>query len=99
MTRRTANLVLAPSEHVDVSPDDAARFGVGDGDRVEIASRRGRVSVAVRVTDDVAPGELFLAFHFPEVAANLLTSDGVDEVTACPEYKVTAVRMSRAHVG
>jgi formate dehydrogenase major subunit len=99
MTRRTANLLLAPSERVDVSPDDAARFGVGDGDRVEIASRRGKVDVAVRVTDDVAPGELFMAFHFPEVAANLLTSDGVDEVTACPEYKVTAVRMSRAHVG
>ena len=99
MTRRTANLLLAPSERVDVSPDDAARFGVGDGDRVEIASRRGKVDVAVRVTDDVAPGELFMAFHFPEVAANLLTSDGVDEVTACPEYKVTAVRMRRAQVG
>lgn len=99
MTRRTANLVLAPSEHVDVSPEDAARFGVGDGDRVEIASRRGTVRAAVRVTDDMAPGELFMAFHFPQVAANQLTSDGTDEVTACPEYKVTAVRLSRAGVG
>lgn len=99
MTRRTANVLLVPSESVDVSPQDAARFGVGDGDRVDISSRRGAVRVAVRVTDDVAPGELFMAFHFPNVATNMLTSDGADEVTACPEYKVTAVRMSRADAG
>jgi formate dehydrogenase major subunit len=40
-----------------------------------------------------------MAFHFPDVAANLLTSDGAEEVTACPEYKVTAVRLARAGVG
>jgi formate dehydrogenase major subunit len=39
----------------------------------------------------MAPGEAFLAFHFPDVAANLLTSDVVDDATSCPEYKVTAV--------
>jgi formate dehydrogenase major subunit len=55
------------------------------------------VGPTVRVTDDVALGELFMAPHFPEVAANLLTSDGTDGVTACPDYKVTAVRMGRAH--
>ena len=32
-----------------------------------------------------------MAFHFPNVAANVLTSDVVDAVTSCPEYKVTAV--------
>jgi formate dehydrogenase major subunit len=96
MTRRTANLHLAPSETLDLHPDDAARLGVDPGSPVEVASRRGTVTVPARLTDDVAPGQVFLAFHFPDVAANLLTSDASDEVTSCPEYKVTAVRLRAA---
>jgi predicted molibdopterin-dependent oxidoreductase YjgC len=41
----------------------------------------------------VAPGEVFMAFHFPDTPANMLTSSYGDEVTSCPEYKVTAVRL------
>jgi formate dehydrogenase major subunit len=48
------------------------------------------------VTDDVSAGQVFLAFHFPDVAANVLTSQFADEDTSCPEYKVTAVRVRRA---
>jgi formate dehydrogenase major subunit len=48
------------------------------------------------VTDDVSAGQVFLAFHFPDVAANVLTSRSADEYTSCPEYKVTAVRVRRA---
>ena len=39
---------------------------------------------------------MFLTFAFPDVPANLLTSAEVDEVTSCPEYKLTAVRLRRA---
>ncbi len=96
MTRRTPNLALVPDERLDINPSDAARLGIADGDRIEITSRRGSVTAPVRLTDDMAPGEVFLAFHFPDVAANLLTSSESDEVTACPEYKVTAVQLRRA---
>ncbi len=96
MTRRTPNLALAPAEHLDLHPDDARRLGVGDGEAVEVTSRRGTVTAPVRITDEVAVGEVFLTFAFPDVPANLLTSAEVDEVTSCPEYKLTAVRLSRA---
>lgn len=95
MTRRTANLALQPRECVDIHPDDAAALGLRDGDDVEITSRRGRVVAAAHLTAQVGPGQVFLAFHFPQVPANLLTSAEVDEVTSCPEYKVTAVRLCR----
>jgi formate dehydrogenase major subunit len=91
MTRRTANLELAPHEVLDLHPDDVARLGLHDGDRAVVASRRGKVVTQVRGTDAMAPGQAFMAFHFPEVASNALTSDVVDTVTSCPEYKVTAV--------
>ncbi|MEU8006058.1 formate dehydrogenase subunit alpha [Catellatospora sp. NPDC049111] len=94
MTRRTANLALQPRECVDIHPDDAAALGLRNGDDVEISSRRGSIVAAAHVTAQVGPGQVFLAFAFPQVAANLLTSAEVDEVTSCPEYKVTAVRLS-----
>ena len=95
MTRRTDNLRLRPDEQVEISPADAARLGVATGDRLLLESHRGTVETAAEVTDRVLPGQLFMAFHFPEVAANMLTSDIGDEVTGCPEFKVTAVRATR----
>ncbi len=41
----------------------------------------------------MSPGELFVAFHFPDTPANELTSGWNDEVTGCPEYKVSAVNL------
>jgi formate dehydrogenase major subunit len=96
MTRRTDNLALLPAETLDIHPSDAARIGVDNGDAVRVTSRRGGITAAARLTEDVAPGEVFMAFHFPDTPANLLTSSHHDDVTSCPEYKVTAVRLKAA---
>jgi formate dehydrogenase major subunit len=96
MTRRTGNLVLLPQELLEIHPSDARRLGLADGEAVEVASRRAAVTLSADVTERVAPGELFMGFHFPEALANALTSEVTDEVTSCPEYKVTAVRLARA---
>ncbi|MDG4791147.1 formate dehydrogenase subunit alpha [Micromonospora sp. WMMD1102] len=93
MTRRTPNLELSPREVLDLHPDDATRLGLADGDLVEVASRRARVTFPVRVTDTVAPGQVFTTFAFPDRATNALTSDCADASTGCPEYKVTAVAL------
>lgn len=97
MTRRTPNLDLRSRERLELNPADAAAAGLADGDLATVTSRRGAIAVAVQTTDRVAPGQCFVAFHFPETPANVLTSDNVDEITSCPEYKVTAVRVGRWH--
>lgn len=91
MTRRTPNAELSPSETLDIHPRDAARLGIVHGRPVEVVSRRGSIRLPARVTDEVSPGELFTAFHFPDAPANRLTSAHTDTATGCPEYKVTAV--------
>jgi len=90
-TRRTGNLELQPADLVEIHPTDAERLGISDGTFVEIESARGKVETWARVTTRVAPGNVFLSFHFPAVKTNLLTSGNADPTVSCPEYKVTAV--------
>ncbi len=90
-TRRTGNVDLQPADLMEIHPIDAARLGIDDGSYVEVESARGKVETWARVTTRVAPGNVFLSFHFPEVKTNLLTSGNADPQVSCPEYKVTAV--------
>ncbi|KJY39040.1 molybdopterin oxidoreductase family protein, partial [Streptomyces katrae] len=94
MTRRSGNLGLAPVDHLDLHPDDAARLGIGDGEPVTVESRHGRARLTARISPEPAPGQVFCAFHFPATGVNRLTSGHADPVTSCPEYKVTAVRVT-----
>src|SRR6266511_2162251 len=96
MTRRTPNTELLAAEPLDLNPYDDTRLRLADGDLVEVTSRRAAIVVPVRLTDAVAPGEVFTSFHFSETPTNTLTSDATDPVTGCPEYKVTAVALRRA---
>ena len=95
MTRRTDNLLLVDRELLEINPQDAGRLHIEDRAPVQVTSRRGNIRLTAHVTDAVSPGELFMAFHFPEALANDLTSGAVDEVTGCPEYKLTAVTLHR----
>jgi formate dehydrogenase major subunit len=94
MTRRTDNNALLARETIDVEPGDAAALGLIDGRPVQLSSRYGTAVLPARITEEVAPGQVFAGFHFPGTAVNSLTSPVGDEVTGCPEYKLTAVRLS-----
>jgi predicted molibdopterin-dependent oxidoreductase YjgC len=92
MSRRVQALDwLVPEAIVELHPADAARASVRDGARVRVRSRRGMVTAVARVTEGIAPGTVFMPFHFAEAAANLLTHAALDPVAKIPEYKVCAV--------
>lgn len=95
MTRRSEPLDwVEPEGSAAVNPEDAERVGLADGDEVLLESRRGKVRTQARVTSDVPPGTVFLAFHWREAPANRLTQDyALDPVAKIPEYKVTAIRL------
>jgi predicted molibdopterin-dependent oxidoreductase YjgC len=81
---------------IEMHPDDAARLGIADSRPVRVASRRGEIVIQARVTDRVAPGTAFLAFHYRESPANRLTIAALDPVAKIPELKVCAVRIEPA---
>ncbi len=99
MTRRSPLLALAPEDLLEVHPADAEREGIWDGARVRVESRFGFAVAPALVTERVAPGQLFLSFHFPETHANRVTGSSVDPESHCPDYKVTAVRLAPVAAG
>jgi formate dehydrogenase alpha subunit len=99
LSRRSAGLdELHPEGKVEISPEDAAKLGIEDGDLVEVTSRRGKVVAKALVTDKSPVGTVFMTFHFREAAANLLTVSALDPVAKIPEYKVCAVKVEPAKV-
>ncbi|MES0350907.1 MAG: formate dehydrogenase subunit alpha, partial [Desulfobacteria bacterium] len=83
---------LVPESSVEISPEDAARLGIDEGDDIYLSSRRGKVQTKVRKTNRVKPGEAFMAFHWSEAPANMLTNPVVDPLAKIPEYKVSSVK-------
>src|SRR5207302_10319530 len=83
-------------ETLDLSPEDAARLGVKDGEMVRVQSRRGSVTVAVHRDPSLRPGLTFMTLHLPDdVATNLLTIDATDPKSGTAEFKATAIRIEK----
>ncbi|WP_066584258.1 bifunctional nitrate reductase/sulfite reductase flavoprotein subunit alpha [Corynebacterium provencense] len=91
-TGRVSKLMkLNPSSFVQVSNVDAVSAGICDGDLVEVTSRRGKVSARALVSDDTAPGTLFIPMHYRDTPVNTVTSDAVDPESLQPAFKACAV--------
>jgi formate dehydrogenase major subunit len=94
-TRRTENVLWHDEDRLDIHPHDAETRGIRDGDWVGIASRSGDTVLRACITDRMQPGVVYTTFHFPGSGANVITTDNSDWATNCPEYKVTAVEVTR----
>ncbi|WP_322979362.1 formate dehydrogenase subunit alpha [Pseudomonas sp. C11] len=96
-TRRTENVAWHEEDRLEIHPTDAESRGIADGDWVGVGSRSGQTVLRARVSERVAPGVVYTTFHFPESGANVITTDNSDWATNCPEYKVTAVEVTRVY--
>ena len=92
-TRRTPNTVWHDEDVLEIHPHDAEVRGIGHGDPVHVASRKGAITLHADVTDRVPPGIVYTTFHHPDSSANVITTEYSDWATNCPEYKVTAVEV------
>jgi formate dehydrogenase alpha subunit len=94
MTRRTKVLNgMYPGGAIDIHPDDAIKLGITEGDILSVTSERGRIEVPAHITDKVSPGLAFLAFHWKESPANMLTNAALDPTAKIPEFKVSAIKV------
>jgi formate dehydrogenase major subunit len=94
-TRRTENSAWHDEDVLEIHPKDAQERGIVEGDWVGISSRIGDTVLRAKLSQRVRPGVVYTTFHHPVSGANVITTDNSDWATNCPEYKVTAVQVTR----
>ncbi|POZ60266.1 nitrate reductase [Chromobacterium alticapitis] len=93
----------SPEPELRMHPEDAERRGLSDGELVWVASKRGRLALPLRGSDEVARGSVFAAMHWN---GRFMSSGGVNEATIAavdglsfqPELKHAAVKVERAEL-
>ncbi len=86
---------LLGHETIDISPEDAQRLHIEDGEMVRVSSRRGTILVNAKITEQVPAGLVWMAFHFRENNANWLTNPALDPISKTAEYKACAVKIEK----
>ncbi len=94
-TRHSKLLEFVDTDVLEIHADDAAELGIANGDLATLRSARGEVKLPARISDRVPPGMLFTTFHFPELDLNTLLSSSSDDLSKCPEYKVSTVAVEK----
>ncbi len=88
---------MVPNAWLEMNPVDAERLALRPHDRVTVVSRRNSVpDLELRVTGIVAPGQVFMPFHFAEHNSNLVTLGAFDPISREPNFKQCAVRVERS---
>jgi formate dehydrogenase major subunit len=99
MKRRSRALdAIEPQAFVEIHPQDCAALGLAEGEFATVTSRRGSITLKVRVSVGCQSGSVFIPFHFREAAANVLTTDKLDPYGKIPEFKFCAVKVEPAGV-
>ena len=87
---------LAPNAWLEMNPRDAEALELEPHMRVDIVSARGRtIGVELRITEMIAPGQVFMPFHFAETNVNEVTQSAFDPISREPNYKQCAVRVEK----
>jgi formate dehydrogenase major subunit len=97
-TRRTENVAWHPEDVLEIHEHDAEARGILDGELVSLASRMGATTLRAKISDRMPQGVVYTTFHHPVTGANVITTDYSDWATNCPEYKVTAVQVTRSNM-
>ena len=87
---------LSPNPWLEMNPRDARALRLKWSDRADVLSRRGRIrNLELRITETVAPGQVFVPFHWADFNANQVTQSAFDPMSREPNYKQCAVRVER----
>jgi ferredoxin-nitrate reductase len=78
---------MHPNPFVEIHPKDAAKFGINNGDLVEVKSRRGASKFPALVTEAIARGVLFVPMHWGTLWADNAEANALTHPESCPDSK------------
>ena len=74
LSARSPGLLKIRGENAaEIHPEDAGKFGLADGEKVVLESKRGRCEVRVQISRKTAPGVIFLPSSFGAKGGHQLT--------------------------
>jgi assimilatory nitrate reductase catalytic subunit len=94
-----------PEPCIEISPIDAGRMHLVNGDLVEVTSRRGSEIFPVKINEGISASQAFIAMHWgsefisgkgaktARAGVNSLTCQAIDPYSAQPELKHAAVKI------
>jgi anaerobic selenocysteine-containing dehydrogenase len=87
---------MSPNAWLEMNPKDATALHLKPHDQVNVESERGTVrGIELRITEIIAPGQVFMPFHFAETNVNQVTQSAFDPISREPNYKQCAVRVTK----
>jgi len=98
MTRRIPVLHQAmPHAYVELHPDDAEKYGISNGQKVKVISRRGTTILPASINERGLPtkGQVFVPFFDENMMINDITLDAFCPISKEPDYKKCAVRIEK----
>jgi assimilatory nitrate reductase catalytic subunit len=97
-TRRIGPLVdQYPEPRIELHPILAGKLGIADNDWTLCESRRGACTLRAQVVTTIRPDTVFVPYHWAGAKSiNRLTIAAQDPISKIPEFKVCAVRVSKA---
>ncbi|MCP5051361.1 MAG: molybdopterin-dependent oxidoreductase [bacterium] len=98
MTMRVPEIAREqPNAYIEIHPKDAGKYGIGEGDMVEVVSRRGKSVLPARLVKNTLPGVLFVPWFDQDFdrMINFVTIDAIDQGSKQPEFKIAAVKIKK----
>ncbi|WP_256013549.1 molybdopterin oxidoreductase family protein [Desertivirga xinjiangensis] len=94
-TRRIGKLVdLYPEPKLEIHPELAAKYGIGQDEMVRVSTRRGSDEFPANIVETIRKDTVFLPYHWPgKKSANQFTPGTLDPVSKIPEFKVCACKL------
>jgi formate dehydrogenase major subunit len=80
---------------LEISPADAARLNVRQGEIVRVSSKRGEVLTRADLTERVKQGAVYMTYQWWIGACNELTISRLDPASRTPEYKYCACKVEK----
>ncbi|MBU1054904.1 MAG: molybdopterin-dependent oxidoreductase [Proteobacteria bacterium] len=78
----------APEPYAEIHPATAGYYGIGDGEVINVATKRGEIQIKARLTEDILPHVINIPHAWANSNVNLLTDEkSADPVTGYPALK------------
>ena len=85
-----------PEPYAEIHPEAARKYGIEDGERITISTKRGSIEIKARVTEDIMSQVVRIPHGWREANCNVLTfARPADPVTGIPNYKAMLCRVNK----